>query len=203
MGAARLLYAELAAADDTTCDGIDDNCDGTADETFPEQGEACDGEDTDLCTDGATACEDGALICIDDPMGFAEDCNGIDDDCDGIEDNNLPSITADLVEGVCAGMEKVCMGVDGWAEPDYSQVPPYEVEEATCDGLDNDCNGSVDDVGDVDTDGYTACTGDCLTDWVGPWGRVASCCRISGEALTRSQCMPSSLMAIEDWVRGR
>ena len=98
-----------------------------------------------ICTDGAMACEDGALVCIDDPLGFAEDCNGLDDDCDGIEDNNLPSIASDLVDGVCAGMEKVCMGTDGWAEPDYTQLPPYEVEEASCDNLDNDCDGQADE----------------------------------------------------------
>ena len=63
----------------------------------------------------------------------------------GTEDNNLPSITADLVEGVCTGMEKVCMGTDGWAEPEYGQLPPYEAEEASCDNLDNDCDGLTDE----------------------------------------------------------
>ena len=135
--------ANLPAAE--TCNAIDDNCDGNTDETFPEQGESCDGEDTDLCQDGATLCEAGALICADDALGFAEDCNGLDDDCDGIEDNNLPSISADLTSGVCTGMEKVCFGTDGWAEPDYSQVPPYELDEATCDDLDNDCDGQTDE----------------------------------------------------------
>ncbi|NIR37372.1 MAG: hypothetical protein GWN79_11170, partial [Actinobacteria bacterium] len=30
-----------------------------------------------------------------------------------------------------------------------------------CDGLDNDCDGAVDESFDVDSDGFTACVGDC------------------------------------------
>ena len=30
-----------------------------------------------------------------------------------------------------------------------------------CDGLDNDCNGEVDETFDQDSDGYTSCAGDC------------------------------------------
>jgi hypothetical protein len=34
-------------------------------------------------------------------------------------------------------------------------------------------------------------------------GAAAICCRMSGEALSRSQFVPSRLTASEDWVRAR
>ncbi len=48
-----------------------------------------------------------------------------------------------LQAGVCAGSRNVC-GAAGWEE-DYSSVVGYEVNEVSCDGLDNDCSNIVDD----------------------------------------------------------
>ena len=52
----------------------------------------------------------------------------------------------------CCGLQsgkyrylKVCGGEAGWLEPDYSALVGYELDEATCDGVDNDCNGVIDD----------------------------------------------------------
>ena len=39
------------------CNGADDNCDGLADDVFPEQEVACDGDDPDQCNDGTTVFE--------------------------------------------------------------------------------------------------------------------------------------------------
>ncbi|MBU1198325.1 MAG: putative metal-binding motif-containing protein [Nanoarchaeota archaeon] len=57
--------------------------------------------------------------------------------------------------GVCAGSVETCTG-EVWPGCDYSSISGYEVVEATCDDLDNDCNGAVDDV-DADGDGSGAC----------------------------------------------
>ncbi|MBF5042398.1 hypothetical protein FGE12_08300 [Aggregicoccus sp. 17bor-14] len=59
---------------------------------------------------------------------------------------NLP---CKLREGVCAGALRPC--VDGLVaqqctEADYG--PDYELEETRCDGLDNDCDGQVDEGSD-------------------------------------------------------
>jgi hypothetical protein len=62
------------------CNGIDDDCDGTADDGF-RLGEACDGTDNDLCNDDVMTCEG----CTPGTPTF-EICNGRDDDCDDIVD---------------------------------------------------------------------------------------------------------------------
>jgi len=72
-------------------------------------------------------------------------CNGADDDGDGATDEDLtPPAGLCSQQGVCAGSTPVCGGAEGWQCP----LPPtHEPEpEQSCDGLDNDCNGAVDDV---------------------------------------------------------
>ena len=54
--------------------------------------------------------------------------------------------------GTCPG-EQVCLGADGWSN---CEAPPPSAE--TCDGLDNACNGAVDDgFADTDDDGMADC----------------------------------------------
>lgn len=99
--------------------------------------------------------------------GAVETCNGEDDDCDLIIDNKLG--TAPLCAkqgGICQGLRKTCGGSAGWLTCTTAQYLAwndlYQETEALCDGVDNDCNGVVDDpfaaeLFEICTDGVGEC----------------------------------------------
>lgn len=126
-----------------TCDGKDNDCNGSVDDNFQEKGKACSvPQKQGLCTDGTyTACTQGKLECTG-PKPVDEVCNGKDDDCNGQIDDKVKSLgqacTVPNVQGHCsAGVYSAC--VAGKLECD---APKPVVER--CDGLDNDCDGTVD-----------------------------------------------------------
>jgi len=138
-----------SVAEEEVCDGIDNDCNGEIDNGFPDT----DYDFTKDCMDDDDD-NDGSLD-IDDcapqnpgisPNGV-EQCNGLDDDCNEQVDDNF-NFTPELSNnqnGVCNGTRKACAGINGWQEPDYSTVDDFEIVEVSCDGLDNDCDGSVDE----------------------------------------------------------
>jgi MYXO-CTERM domain-containing protein len=116
------------------CDGVDNDCDGS----IPA-------DEIDGDSDGALACAD----CDDSDAtrhpGAADLCDGVDDDCDGVDGNTDDEAPlAAKQAGVCKFSEQAC-GPSGWTEPDYTAIDGYEDREASCDGRDNDCDGSTDE----------------------------------------------------------
>jgi hypothetical protein len=94
------------------CDGADNDCDGRADEPWPELGEPCDDGKIGPCRDGgAMRCTDNQKSTICDlslppePLPGAgpdavEICNDIDDNCDGIIDNSDPADPKHVVDAM-------------------------------------------------------------------------------------------------------
>jgi hypothetical protein len=80
--------------EDATCDGIDDDCDGSFDEDYVSHPTGC-GVGACAAT-GATSCVAGLVAdsCTPGtPAGDDSVCNGIDDDCDGaIDEDGAPAV---------------------------------------------------------------------------------------------------------------
>ena len=128
-----------------TCNGIDDNCSGGIDEGNPGGGGACTTGQSGVCSAGTLTCTSGSVVCARNTAPSAEKCNGLDDNCDGPVDEAFPTkgqpCSAGL--GVCLRSgTNVCtadqLGV-------MCSVVAGPATAMACDGLDNNCDGVVDE----------------------------------------------------------
>jgi len=141
------------------CDGHDEDCDGETDEDFSYLGlaigAACDG--VGGCGTGVVECAPGLTdlaTCSTNPNGSrseasVEVCDAVDNDCDGAMNEGLNDVADSTCAnlGVCAAhrdaIVATCTAAGTW-DCNYAAVPGYEAGvETSCDDLDNDCDGSV------------------------------------------------------------
>ena len=95
------------------------------------------------------------------PCGSVDDnCDGVDDDCDGLPDDDFVPMPVTCGSGECSGNLGVTQCNDSVIA---STCDPFLGAVAEiCDGLDNDCDGSLSaEEIDADGDGLATCFGDC------------------------------------------
>ena len=152
---------------DEICDGIDNDCDGVADgfgvvlldgTVIQKSGDPC---GTGVCAGGTAECTENGdtIFCPTEALATLEVCDGIDNDCDGKVDSADPvdlvandPVLCENQTGLCAGSIKpanLCQN-GNWVACDtaayVTNKPAYEAStEVSCDAIDNDCDGSVDE----------------------------------------------------------
>ena len=194
-----------------TCDGIDNNCDGTADEgcsCAPGTVRSCytgpgGTLDVGICRGGSQTCDvrpDGAAewsACAGATLPDVEACNGRDDDCDGVTDEGCTcdlGMVRDCYEGpaatrgvgICTDGTQSCVASGGgsaWGACSGATEPGTE----TCNGRDDNCDGTVDEGCSCTPRTTRSCyTGPEGTDGVGVCRAGSQTCNLSTDGTSSS-----------------
>jgi predicted CxxxxCH...CXXCH cytochrome family protein len=163
-------------------DGLDNDCDGFTDVADTGCAACTDNDGDGYGSNGDVTCANGTAIDCNDndaainPGASDANCNGIDEDCAGGADSGYVPTPTSCGTGECgaSGQIECQSGVEVDTCVIGSPVPENTPNVGVCiDGLDNDCDGLIDQVpgiedpdcssldSDDDGDGYTENQGDC------------------------------------------
>jgi hypothetical protein len=169
-----------------SCNGLDDDCDGTADNGFAGLGDACSAGTGACMRTGTNVCAaGGASVTCDAVSGTpgTETCNSMDDDCNGMTDEGLGTSTCGM--GECSRTVNNCEG--GVMQMCVPGASGTEI----CDTRDNDCDGMVDEML-----GSTSCgMGVCARTVMNCIGGVAQMC-------SPGMAMPETCNSLDDDCNG-
>ncbi|MDO8499328.1 MAG: putative metal-binding motif-containing protein [bacterium] len=188
----------VTAAFDSTCNTVDDDCDGQTDEDFAPAATSC---GTGACAStGTTSCVAGVVqnSCVAGTPAASEGaCNGIDNDCDGqIDDGCTCTDPGPLGDAACApsvptmpaGYVWGCSSEASVAVPGVCTTCKNSDGDQWCDG--EICNNDLDDDGDGQID--EECAAACL---VNTDCAVSESC-IAGQCLTNEASGGAWLFAV-------
>ena len=163
--------------------------------SFGDEGKECNTGLSGICSYGVYRCEGTELKCIQIYTSSQEVCDGIDNDCDGFtdEDDNNKLLRRPCANQCGTGNEYCLNGK--WDEKSCDAPKPNNgcggcgpTPQEICDGMDNNCNGEVDEGKDICGGDAVCYRGQCVVACVNnecPTGRR---CNKEGWCLKDDRC---------------